>query len=155
MTALGHGSADPEHRLESLIGHRLPGGELTVEAYEDWLLRDVVLGDPATDGSLHPLWAFAGLQRAIGISIDELFHLCQASADDGPVLGDTQLELIEPMVVGDRYRVTAEISDVQRKQGRRAGTIDVVWLRAQATDHEGRVMATLVNSYIFRRSPPS
>lgn len=134
-----------------LIGHRLPGGSFTIEPYEDRLLRDVFMARDDTPGQLHTLWAFAAVQRSIGITLEELFTLCHASPELPPLLGETHVELLEPMSTGERYTVTAEISDVQRKAGRRSGSMDVVRLRAEARRPEGAIVARLVNSYIFPR----
>lgn len=134
-----------------LIGYRLPGGSFTIEAYEDRMLRDVFMARDDAPGQLHIMWAFVALQRSIGITLEELFTLCQASPDLPPLLGETHVELLEPMSAGARYTVTAEIYDVQRKAGRRSGSMDVVRLGAEARGPDGGLVARLVNSYIFPR----
>jgi hypothetical protein len=141
--------------LDDLIGHALPGGRFALESYEDRLLREVVLSGPGPPGQLHPLSVFSALQRSIGMSLADFFRLCRSDASEGPVLGETRLELRTPIRVDRAYDVHAWISDVRRRTGKRAGLIDIVWLSASAVEagREGSdsPAATLMNSYIFRR----
>ncbi|HVW43992.1 MAG TPA: hypothetical protein VHC18_21840 [Amycolatopsis sp.] len=136
--------------LRAQIGRRLPGGRFSVEPYEDWLMRDTVLAGHGDDPAAHPLWAFAGPQAAMGISIDELFTLCGAKASDGPMLGETDVELLAPLTVEKVYDVRATIVDVQRKSGARTGVFDIVTVEMEAAT-EGTPVARLRNSYVFPR----
>jgi hypothetical protein len=114
--------------LESLAGRSFPGGSFLVTAAQDTALR-VVVGAPPRAGDAdvaHPVWMFAGPQRAMGITIDDLFGWCGSSAADGPMLGETQLTMPGPLLVGHRYAVTGGIVAATRKQGRRAGVFDIV-----------------------------
>lgn len=135
----------------SLAGRHLPGDSFTVEPYEDWLLRDVLLAQKGETGELHPMWAFVALQRSIGITLDELFDLCRASPDLPPLLGETRIEILAPMAAGQCYSVAADIADVRHKASRRTGSMDVVEVRAEARDTHGILVARLVNAYIFPR----
>ncbi|HWL42005.1 MAG TPA: hypothetical protein VNQ73_03605 [Ilumatobacter sp.] len=137
--------------LESLTGHRFPGGGFAIEPYEDWLMRDV-LGAPAGDGTrAHPIWAFAAPQQSMGVTIDEIFELCGSSAADGPMLGDSSIELAEPLRLGHRYVVSGSIVAASRKRGRTVGTFDVVTFVADTTDAAGAPAARLTNSFVFPR----
>lgn len=138
--------------IEELAGQVLPGGRAEVASYEDWLMRDVALAAPSWEPSLHPLSVFAGLQRSIGMSLSELFALCGSSPEEGPMLGETRIEMLASMAPGRAYDVRAAITGAQRKVGRTAGTIDIVELTIEAFDDVGAVVARLVNSYIFRRA---
>jgi len=119
-------------QLESLPGRAFPGGSFLITAQEDATMREVVGAPPRTGNAdvdvevAHPIWMFAGPQRAMGISIDDLFAWCGSSAADGPMLGETQLTMPGPLLVGRRYAVTGGIVAATRKQGRRAGVFDIV-----------------------------
>jgi hypothetical protein len=113
-------------QLETLPGRAFPGGSFLITAQEDATMRDVVGAPPRTGDVAHPIWMFAGPQRAMGISIDDLFGWCGSSAADGPMLGETQLTMPGPLLVGHRYAVTGGIVAATRKQGRRAGVFDIV-----------------------------
>ena len=109
--------------LERLAGHDFPGGSFTIAGYEDWLMRDV-LGAERGDGvHAHPIWAFAAPQGAMGITIDGVFHLCGSSADEGPLLGDTKVELIASLLIDHPYAVSGGIVSAVRKDRSRRGRV--------------------------------
>jgi hypothetical protein len=142
--------------LAGLIGHELPGGRFRFEAYEDWMMRDVVHADREWSPELHPLSIFAALQRSMGMTLAEFFRLCGAEADEGPMLGDTGIDILTPVLIDHEYSVRATVTDAQRKVGKKAGTIDIVHLTVECSESDGGpVVARLVNSYIFRRAAAS
>jgi hypothetical protein len=115
-------------QLDGLAGRAFPGGSFLITAAQDAAMRDVV-GAPPRAGDqdvAHPVWMFAGPQRSMGITIDELFGWCGSSAADGPMLGETELVMPGPLLTGRRYDVTGGIVAATRKQGRRAGVFDIV-----------------------------
>jgi hypothetical protein len=125
--------------LDRLAGRAFPGGSFLVTAAEDAAMRDVVGAPRAGAGNVdvdvaHPVWMFAGPQRAMGITIDDLFGWCGSSAADGPMLGETQLVMPGPLLTGRHYDVTGEIVAATRKQGRRAGVFDIVTFELNVTD---------------------
>ena len=143
--------------VDHLVGRTMPGGRMQVDPHEDWLMRDVALAAPAWAPTLHPLSVFAGLQRSIGISLADFFAVCGSSSEDGPMLGETRIEVLEPMVPGQPYAVRATITASDRKDSRSAGPIDIVELSIDAYhpgDGDGLPVARVVNSYIFRRPAP-
>jgi hypothetical protein len=113
-------------QLESLRGRAFPGGSFLITAQEDTAMRDVVGAPPRAGDVAHPIWMFAGPQRAMGITIDDLLGWCGSSAADGPMLGETRLTMPGPLRIGRRYAVTGGIVAVSRKRGRRAGVFDIV-----------------------------
>jgi hypothetical protein len=140
--------------LEALEGHRFPGGRFTIAAYEDWLMRDVI-GAPRGDGvHAHPIWGFAAPQGAMGLTIGDVFALCDATAADGPMLGDTKVELTRPFRIGAPYVVSGGIVSAVRKTGRTAGVFDLVHFTVESADEAGSVVARLTNSFAFPRRTP-
>ena len=137
--------------VQEQIGRTLPGGSFSVEPYQDWLMRDVSLSTTSFAGPLHPLWAFAGTQGAMGVSIEELFAIVHASSEDGPMLGESDIEILRPLGIGETFTVSATITDIVRKSGKRAGTFDIVTVAMSAEDSAGTTVALLTNSYVFPR----
>jgi hypothetical protein len=138
--------------IAELIGRELPGGRFTLEGYEDWMMRDVVRAATAPSRELHPLSIFSALQRSMGMTLAEFFRLCGAEADEGPMLGDTRIDILAPVLIDHEYTVRAVVTDAQRKVGKKAGTIDIVQLTIECLEGDPpQVVARLVNSYIFRR----
>jgi hypothetical protein len=113
-------------QLDSLPGRAFPGGSFLITAQEDATMREVVGAPPRAGDVAHPIWMFAGPQRAMGITVDDLFGWCGSCAADGPMLGETRLAMPRPLRIGLRYDVTGGIVAATRKQGRRAGVFDIV-----------------------------
>ena len=75
-----------EEDLRNLIGREFPGGSFTIAPHRQWLLNDVVQGQPGAfpePGSIaHPLFVYLST-GAMGITWDELFEWCGSSAERG------------------------------------------------------------------------
>jgi hypothetical protein len=137
--------------LEALVGRPFPGGTYTIEPYRHWLFVDASGGVPTREGVAHPMEAYYGALAGMGLTIDELFVLVGASADDGPMFGEAAIELRRPLEVGATYDVAGGIVGVERKEGRRAGVFDIVTFRIELTDTTGELAAISTNSFIFPR----
>ena len=94
---------------------------------------------------------YYGALAGMGLSVDELFALVGASADDGPMFGEATMEVERPLEVGATYTVTGGIVGVTRKEGRKAGVFDIVTFRLELADADGAVAAVSTNSFIFPR----
>jgi hypothetical protein len=143
-----------ESHLRDLVGREFPGGEFTIEPHRQWLLNDVVLGRPGgfpEPGSLaHPLYVYLST-GAMGITWDELFEWCGAAAEDGPMFGEHETDVISPLLVGSTYTVTGRIVSGVRKAGRRAGVFDIVAYTLDIADAAGERVASTTNSIVFPR----
>lgn len=143
-----------EEELEALVGTPFPGGTYTAEPYVNWLTCDCVLApEIAASGAAHPLLAYMAGQAGIGLSLEELFALCRASSEDGPMLGEWGMEVIHPLQVGAEYTVTGGITDVVRKTGKKTGVFDVVRfeLELRSTVGSAEPDAQLHSSFIYPR----
>ena len=136
---------------ETLVGLKLPGGILNLSAGDDAALRGILGSAPAADGAAHPLFGFIGAMRGMGIDWHGFFALCGASADDGPMMGETDLDLRRPLQTGRDYAVTAEIVGFEHKAGRRTGPFDIVTLQVVIADPDGPA-AVLRQSIILPRA---
>ena len=137
--------------LEALVGKPFPGGSYTIEPYRHWLFVDASGAQPTRDGTAHPMEVYYGALAGMGLSVDELFALVGASADDGPMFGEAEIEVVKPLQVGATYDVAGAIVDVKRKEGRRAGVFDIVSFRLELRDGAGEVAAVSTNSFVFPR----
>jgi hypothetical protein len=136
--------------LEHLPGTALPEGGFTITEEEDRQVLDVVGGDPAADGTAHPLWAYIATQRGIGISVADLCALADFDVNDGPMLGSTDLEYAGKLRIGVPYRVTGEVIDIARKAGR-SGTFDVMTFRERLVGEDGEAVASSTSTFILPR----
>lgn len=139
-----------KEELAAIVGRPLPGGEYVVEPYVDWLLNDVV-GAPVKGECAHPLFAYLATARGKGITWDELFAVCGATAADGPMFGEHETELFRPLRVGERVTLSGRFTTAVRKEGRRTGIFDVVGFEVEVRGEDGTVAATTRNSIVFPR----
>lgn len=135
--------------LEHLPGTTLPEGAFTITEEEQARLAEA-LGSPS-DGSTHPVWAYIATQRGIGISVADLCALADYDVHDGPMLGSVEMTYARPIEVGVRYRVTGEVVDIVRKQGRKAGTFDVMTFSERLIAPDGAEVASSTNTFILPR----
>lgn len=145
-----------EEELKELIGTPFPGGTYTIEPYVNWLTCDcVVASELATSGAAHPLLVYMAGQAGIGLSLAELFALCRASSDDGPMLGEWGMAVNCPLQVGGEYAVSGGITDAVRKTGKKTGVFDVVRfdmeLRSTVGTDTAEPDALLHSSFIYPR----
>lgn len=134
-----------------LIGHRFPGGTYTLPTYLAWLWADAALTEPDPEVA-HPSLGYYVAMQGLGVSIQDIFDLLDADTDSGVVFGETDLEFHDVVRPGATYAVDAEIADVERKSGRRAGTFDKLTFVARVRDDEtGEPVVTNTNTWIIPR----
>ena len=137
--------------LEALVGWQFPGGVYAVEPWRVWLTNDVIGASQRADGVAHPMFCYYAAMAGLGISINEMFTLCYASADDGPMFGECDIQQMRPLEIGATYTVRGEITSAVRKQGARTGTFDIVAFRLEVIAPDGEVSSVVSNSFIFPR----
>ncbi|WP_199543313.1 hypothetical protein [Prauserella sp. PE36] len=139
-----------ESELAAIVGRPIPGGTYTIEPYVDWLLNDVV--ESPRDGKVaHPLFAYISVAVGKGVSWDEVFAICGATAADGPMFGEHETVLERPLEVGESFSVSGEFVSAERKRGKRTGVFDIVGFRLALTDAAGELAASTYNSIVFPR----
>lgn len=137
--------------LEALVGRPFPGGTYTIHPYEHWLMMDAVGGDATRSGLANPMYVYYGALAGMGMSVDDLFQLVGATAEDGPMFGETTLEAFRPLEIGATYTVSGTLTSIVRKEGRKAGVFDIVEFRLELRDAAGELVAANTNSFIFPR----
>ena len=143
-----------EAELDALVGTAFPGGSYTPQPYVNWLTCDCVLAPELTQAAdAHPLMVYLSSQAGLGLSLEELFSLCRASSQDGPMLGEWGMQVNAPVRVGTTYTVSGGITAVQRKTGKKTGVFDIVAfeLELRSAPGPGQPDAVVRNSFIFPR----
>lgn len=136
--------------VHSQVGRALPGGEYTIHPWRAWLLADTLLVEP-DDAVAHPVMAWMAAVGGMGLSWDDLFAWFGSSSADGPMFGEHQTTLHARVRVGATYRISGQITSVDRKVGR-SGTFDVVGYQMELHDtSEGTHVATCWNSLVLPR----
>lgn len=135
-----------------LVGRQLPGGSFTIQPYEHWLFTDVVLSPALPPGVAHPIYAYRVAMAGMGLSIEDMFSLGMAAGPDKVMFGETDMEVRQPLLVGETYAVRGSVTGVERHAGRRAGVFDLITFRLEVVSGEGDVAAVCTNSLVFMRS---
>lgn len=137
--------------LEALIGTKFPGGSYRIEPWQSWLTNDCVLAAHRDDDLAHPMYCYYAALAGMGISLDELFALAHATADDGVMFGEADIELHQPLRVGVDYAVRGGFTSAVRKEGKKAGVFDIVGFELEVVDPSGAVVGVSRNSFVFPR----
>jgi acyl dehydratase len=138
------------HDYSHLVGHRFPGGRVTIPDWLAWLWCDAVLAEnPAPE--VHPGLAYLVAVQGSGVTFQDIFDLAEAGVDSGAMFGEQRLTFARPLRIGETYEVEGEITDVTRKHGRRAGTFDLLTFELRIREPGGEVVATNVNTFVFPR----
>lgn len=142
----------PLERMTALVGHRFPGGTYTIARWENFLLHDVMLTARGDDGTAHPAFLFHAPLAGVGVSIADVFALCHAESDEAVRAGEYVWELERPLREDVTYRMEGGITQVERKDGRRGGKMDLVTFTVELADAEiGVVDARVTNTWVFLR----
>ena len=112
--------------------------------------NDVVGADQRDDDLANPMFCYYGALASMGISLDELFALVGASANDGAMFGEAEIEIRRPLRLSETFQVSGEITAVDRKEGRKAGVFDIVSFEIYLSDQNGLVGVSC-NSFVFPR----
>jgi len=139
----------PAH-LADMVDRPFPGGHYTIEPYRAWLMADTV-ADTLQPSVVHPVHAWLGATEGMGITWDELFAWFDASADDGPMIGEHVTQLHQPLKVDETYQVSGHVVSVQRKRGKTLGVFDIVTYQLDLHDEANDPVATCRNSIVFPR----
>lgn len=140
----------------ALDRRELPGGELTVEAYEAAIADHALLAPDVDTDDAHPLWLLVLALRGMGISVDELCRLAGRRPQDTLLFGNCEIAQRRPVRVGHRFRMTASTGPVARKESRGGGFLDFVTVRVEVHDttdgpHPDGPVGTVTNGFIVKR----
>lgn len=141
----------PRHGLRHLVGAAFPGGSYSLAGYENWLAHDALYSAPVAEP--HPIMAFVGAQRGMGMTVAEMFEWFDSDVRDGPLLAACRIEFAGALRVDHPYRVAGVVRSVERKRGRTLGEFDLVVCEFRLTDDEDTVVATITNTYAITREP--
>jgi hypothetical protein len=153
MTDLASRSESFEEMHARIVGLTFPGGVFRVEQHERWLSHEAMKSPQLPVPDLHPVWILLGALRGMGLTTVELVGLAGAGPQDGVLFGETELEQLAPLRTDVDYRVTGGVIALDRRQGRRSGTFDVMTFRLEIADADtGETVAVNSQSFIIKRS---
>ena len=134
-----------------LAGHRFPGGSYALPPWLSWCGRTPPAG--AGLNTAHQGLAYLVALRGAGVSIQDIFDLMGANADSGVVFWEFQVDYHGVLRPGATYECEAEVIEVERKSGKRAGVFDkfTFQVRVREGGTEGST-CVCTNSWIFPRA---
>lgn len=139
--------------MQALVGYRFPGGEFTIERWENVLLCDVVGSEPLPDGLAHPAYLFHAPLAGAGMRIADMFELFRAESDEAVRAGEYRWEIHRPLRVGATYRMSGGVVGMERKESRKLGLMDVATFAIDAYDAEdGGLVASTTGTWLVLRS---
>lgn len=104
-------------------------------------------------GVAHPIFAHIATHCGKGWTFDQLLDNVRARPTDGVVFGGGTFAFQQPLRVGAEYVVTARITDVVRKHGRRIGAFDAITLTHTLWTTDSAEVVTTTESFIVPREP--
>lgn len=128
-----------------------PGGATVIERWENHLLCDALGVEPLPDGLAHPAFLFHVPLRGVQLTIEQMLAYGKPESEDAVRAGGYRWTLHKPLKVDTPYRCTGGIESVERKQGRRAGTMDLMTVRIELTDGNHEPVATAETTCVFLR----
>lgn len=133
------------------MGYRVPGGTFRVHDYERVISHDAVRAPQIEAPLLHPVWVMLGALRGMGVTLEEL--LADVGAPQEAVLfGEAEIGLRKALNAEADYRVEGGVTDLVRRQGKRAGPFDVFTLSLSILAQDGEEVAVAKQSFIVLRS---
>lgn len=139
--------------LAGLRGRPVPGGCYTIDPAEHAEVLRSVAARPRSDGSAHPIYAYIAAQRAMGWTVDEFLRVCDSKPEDGPLMAGCRFVFARSLRVGATYAVTGEITDAERKTGRRTGVFDLVSFQLRLACQEEPAV-TMASTWVLPRRDP-
>jgi hypothetical protein len=142
----------PPTDYSHVIGHRFPGGTTVVPAWMNRLWGDAVAADDDPAPHVHPVLVYYAAVQGSGVTFQDIFDLMGASGDSGIMVGEQRFEFTRPLEVGKEYEVEGGITDVVRKEGRRAGVFDIATFELRVLEPgSAEPLAVSTTSFVFPR----
>ena len=115
-----------EEKITALIGHEFPGGQYTIEHWENYLLTGCTGSEPLPNELAHPVALFHVPIMGAKTSIAEMFELGEAESDLSIIPESYDWEMLEPLKEEVTYNITGKIIAAERRQNEQGQTYDWV-----------------------------
>ena len=146
----------PEAEIEALVGHTFPGGQYTIQHWENYLLTECTGAAPMPDDLAHPVALFHMPILGANTSIAEMFALGQAQSDFSIGIESYDWEFFGTLKEELQYEVSGRITEAdRRKEGKRS--FDRIQFQFDLHDPEGVHIARTTITWHYnhgRRTAP-
>ena len=144
-------AAPPEAEIEALVGHQFPGGEYTIEHWENFLLTECTGGELLPDSMVHPVALFHVPILGANTSIAEMFALGQAESDSSIGIESYVWEMPKMLYEDTTYQITARVTEAdRRREGER--TFDRIQFCFEVAEPGGDLAARCTITWTYGRS---
>ncbi|HUA72321.1 MAG TPA: hypothetical protein VMA96_14600 [Solirubrobacteraceae bacterium] len=134
-----------------LAGRRFPAGTYTLPEYVCWLWSDAAQLPPAYEA--HPAVAHVVASYGMSVTVQDILDMMDAAPEGGVTFGEFGVEYHGALRAGATYECDAEVLEVERKRGRRAGVFDKLSFKVTIREKGSEAaVAVCTNAWIFPRA---
>lgn len=142
----------PEEEITALVGHEFPGGDYTIEHWENFLLTGCTGADPLPDGIAHPVALFHVPLYGANTSIGDMFSLGQAESDLSVIPEYYDWEIFSTLREAMQYKVTGKIVAAERRENSHGQKYDWLLFQFDMVEPDGTLAARTSMAQQFTRN---
>ena len=142
----------PEEEITALVGHEFPGGDYTIEHWENFLLTGCTGAEPLPDGIAHPVALFHVPLYGANTSIGDMFSLGQAESDLSVIPEYYDWEIFSTLREAMNYKVTGKIIAAERRENSHGQKYDWLLFQFDMVEPDGTLAARTSMAQQFTRN---
>ena len=142
----------PEEEITALVGHEFPGGDYTIEHWENFLLTGCTGAEPLPDGIAHPVALFHVPLYGAKTSIGDMFSLGQAESDLSVIPEYYDWEIFSTLREAINYKVTGKIIAAERRENSHGQKYDWLLFQFDMVEPDGTLAARTSMAQQFTRN---
>ncbi len=142
----------PEEEITALVGHEFPGGDYTIEHWENFLLTGCTGAEPLPDGIAHPVALFHVPLYGANTSIGDMFSLGQAESDLSVIPEYYDWEIFSTLREAMNYKVTGKIVAAERRENSHGQKYDWLLFQFDMVEPDGTLAARTSMAQQFTRN---
>lgn len=141
----------PVEDIRAIVGHQFPGGEYTIEHWENFLLTGCTGAEPLPDGMVHPVALFHVPILGANTTIGEMFAVGLAESDWSIGIESYDWEMFQPLYEDVKYRIDAHVTEADRVETDDR-TYDRIQFEFNMMDPDGKPAAKVTVTWHYNRS---
>jgi len=144
-----------EETIKQLVGYEFPGGEYTIEHWENFLLTECTGAELMQDNVVHPVALFHVPIMGCNTTIAKMFELGHADSDASILVESYEWETFHPLKEDTPYKVSGGVIGAERCRGEEGDIYDRVQFRFELVDPQGELAARSVIIWYYTRTEES
>jgi hypothetical protein len=135
-----------------VAGRSLSGNTAyTITAEENRRVCRLAGGQPAADGTAHPVFFYIATQIGMGMTVAGLCEACEFDVNKGPLMAANRVEFASPLKVAVPYQIRGEIVSLIRKTSRKLGVMDLLEYQLRLHTMDGQKVLSTTNTWVLPR----